>query len=553
MTPSDSAPAAPPVPGPPVREAVARPAALMSVATLSSRIAGLARESLFAALIGAREGADAFNVGFRIPNLLRDLFAEGALSGAFVPVLNRVRAERGDPAAFRLARVVLGTLLAVTGGVAFLGIAFAPALVDLLAPRVALRDLAIACTRVMFPFLPLVAAAAVLMGVLNTHRRFFLPALAPAAFNLVAIAGGTALLLAGVRGDHAVLGWAVFVLVGGLAQAGMQWRPARGVGVRGPPVVDLAFRDPDLRTIVRRMAPVALALAGTQVMLVVTTAVASSRVGWISALAYAFRIIHLPIGLVGVALGTVALAAASRRAGEGDRTGLDDVIRRGLRLNAVLGLAAAAGLLAIADPLVRLLYERREFGPAETAIVAEAVRWYALGVAFYGGTKVAVAAFHARGDTRTPMLCSLGGIAVNLGVALAGVPAIGFAALPLATAAGSAVNYGALRLLAARRHGDRAAPGLGFYGRVALAVAAVYAVARAGADLLLTRQGPLGHGGLLAVGVLSLTVAAAVVHLLALRALRIPEASFWDRRADRRRSVPAGDAPRAGGPPAGAP
>ena len=518
---------------PAVREAVARPAAFMSVATLASRVAGLARESLFAALVGAREAADAFNVGFRIPNLLRDLFAEGALSGAFVPVLGRVRAERGDAAAFRLARVVLGTLLLVTAAVALLGIAFAPALVDLLAPNVRLRDLAIACTRIMFPFLPLIAAAAVLMGVLNTQKRFFLPALAPAFFNLVAIAGGVGLLLAGVPAEQAVLGWAVFVILGGLAQAGVQVPAARAAGLVGPPLADLRFRDPDLRTVVRRMAPVALALAGTQVMIVVTTAVASSHVGWISALAYAFRVIHLPIGLVGVALGTVALAAASRRAGEGDPAGLDDVIRRGLRLNAVLGLAAAAGLLAIAEPLVRLLYERREFGAAETAVVAEAVRWYALGVAFYGGTKVAVAAFHARGDTKTPMLCSLLGIAVNLAVALVGVAAIGFAALPLATAAGSAVNYASLRLLARRRHGDAAAPGASFLLRVLAAVAGVYLVARGGADLLLFRGGPLGDGLALLVGVLLVSGVAALVHLLALKALRIPEASFLDRRQAR--------------------
>ena len=253
----DSDPERPPT----VREEVARPAALMSIATLSSRVAGVVRESLFAALIGARGQADAFNVGFRIPNLLRDLFAEGALSGAFVPTLGKTRAEQGEEAAFRLARTVLGTLLAVTSAVAILGILFAPQLVSLLASsgELEMRELAVKATRIMFPFLPTVAIAAVMMGVLNTHRSYFLPALAPAFFNVVAIAGGLGLLWGGIRGDDAVLGWSAFVVLGGLVQALVQVPALRGTGYRGLPRVDLAFRDPALRTIVRRMGPVALA------------------------------------------------------------------------------------------------------------------------------------------------------------------------------------------------------------------------------------------------------------------------------------------------------
>jgi putative peptidoglycan lipid II flippase len=525
--------AAPAPAGPAVREAVGRPAALMSVATLSSRIAGVARESLFAALIGARANADAFNVGFRIPNLLRDLFAEGALSGAFVPTLGRVRAERGEAAAFAFARRVLGTLVVVTSAVALLGIVFAPALVDLLASggERDVRDLATRLTRIMFPFLPTVAAAAVLMGVLNANRRFFLPALAPAAFNGVAIAGGLVLLALGFSGEEAVTGWAVLVVVGGLVQALVQVPVLRAVGWRGAPTTDLRFRDPDLRLVVRRMAPVALALAGTQLMVVTTTAIASREQGWISALQYAFRVVHLPIGLVGVALGSAALAAASRRAAEGDAAGLDDVVRRGLRWNAFLGLPAAAGLFALAEPAVRLLYERGRFSPEDTARVVEALRAYAVGIVFYAGSKVAVTAFHARGDTRTPMLCSLAGIAANLGFCFGFVGTLGLAALALGTALGSALNYGLLRALSRRRHGTSSGPGGAFVAKTAVATAVLLGASWAASEALLVRGRALGGGWLLPVGLVAVTGACGMLYLVVAKVLTIPEVSFLGRRA----------------------
>jgi putative peptidoglycan lipid II flippase len=518
------------------REAVARPAALVSVATLGSRIAGLARESLFAALFGASHLADAYQVAFRIPNLLRDLFAEGALSSAFVPAYSRIRRERGEAEALSLARRVLGTLLVVTGAVALLGILFAPAVVDVVAAGAdaARRATAVPLTRIMFPFLPLVAIAAVLMGVLNAHGRYLVPAWAPVAFNVVTILGGLGLLALGWSAEAAITGWAVMVVVGGLAQVLVQVPSARAVGLRGPPRPDPAFRDPDLRAVVRRMGPVALALAGTQVMIVVTTAVASREEGWVAALQYAFRLIHLPIGLVGVALGTVALAAASRRAAEGDSIGLDDVLRRGLRLNLLLAVPSAAGLVALAEPLVRLVYERGAFDAATTALVASAVRWYAIGVPMYAGVKVAAAAFHARGNTRAPMTASLAGIAVNLGIAVVGVSMWGFIALPLATALGTAVNYGLLRVLDGRRHGPGAAPGIAVQWRILLLSAVMAAGVYGVASTWLARDGILGHGVLLLVGTLGLSFVAGVLYLLAAHVVKIEEAGGLVRAVGRR-------------------
>ncbi len=517
-----------------VQEAVARPAALVSVATLSSRIAGLAREALFAGLFATGAFADAFVIAFRIPNLLRDLFAEGALSSAFVPTYAKARAERGDAAAFRLARVVLGTLVVVTGAIALLGILVADSVVAVVAMGAsdAGRELTARLTRIMFPFLPLVAAAAVFMGCLNAHGRVFVPALAPAAFNVVAILGGVALHLVGWSAQAAVVGWSVLVLVGGLAQAAVQVPSLRAVGFRGPPRVDLLFRDEGLRTVVRRMGPVAVALAGTQVMILVTTAIASAEDRWPSALNYAFRLIHLPIGLVGVALGVVALAAASRRAAQGDAAGLDDVVRRGLRLNLFLALPAAAGLLGMAEPIVRLVYAHGTFASGDAALVAEAVRWYALGVVFYSGVKVAATAFHARGDTRPPMTASLCGIGTNLAIALLGVHALGwgFASLPVATAAGTAVNYGILRALSRRVHGRACVPDMGFVTRVAALTALTAAASWGAATTLFAPGGPLGRGAGFFLGVPAAIAAVGVLYLLAARALRIDEATVFRRR-----------------------
>ena len=515
----------------PVREDVGRPAALVSIATFSSRIAGLARESLFGALFGLTPAADAFVVAFRIPNLLRDLFAEGALSSAFVPTFAKVREERGDAASFRLARTVVGTLMAVTGALALLGIFAAGPIVDLIAGGAssAVRSLAVPLTRIMFPFLPLVALAATWMGVLNAHKRYLVPAFAPVAFNAVTIAGGASLLALGYSPSDAVVGWAVFVLVGGLAQALVQWPAARAVGLKGLPRVDARFRDPDLRTIVRRMGPSAIALAGTQFMIVATTAIAAGNAGWVSGMNYAFRLIHLPIGLIGVALGTVSLAAAARAAARHDDASVDDVIRRGLRLNLFLALPAAVGLFALAEPVVRLVYEHGAFDVVATERAVEAVRAYGVGIVFYAGIKVAAAAFQARGDMRRPMYASLAGIAVNLVVALFGTRFLGFAALPLATAVGSIVNFGILRVLDRRIHGRGAAMGVGFVVRVVAGASVLGGIALLGSHLVLARGALFGRGLLLVPGLLVVIAVAAAAHFLVTARLRVPEASFAAR------------------------
>lgn len=507
-------------------ESVARPASLVAGATMCSRILGLVREAVFAALFATSRFADAFVFAFRIPNLLRDFFAEGALAAAFVPTFTEVREKEGEARAFALARRVFGTLALATTLIVILGIVFAPLLVSLVAmdAPAELRPLTTRLTRIMFPFLAFVAMAAIAMGILNSYRRYFLPALAPMFFNVVAVIGGGVLLALGHGMDVAVTVWAALVVVGGALQLLVQLPALRKVGLRGAPTVDLRLRDPALRQIVRRMGPVVLSLAATNVMLVITTILASRGDGWASTLNYAFRLVHLPIGLIGVALGTVLLAAGARRSAVQDAAGLDDIVRRGLRLNWFLALPAAVGLFVLATPIVSLLYEWGRFGADSRASVAEALRWYAGGIVFYAGVKAAAPRFLAAGDTRTPMVCSVAGIAVNCIVAFATIDGLGFRGLALAVAVGAATNYLALRLMARRRFGPGSAPSAAFFARVLLACAVLGGLAW-GAEHLLLRHDVFVASRLAAAGAGLLLIAVlGGIYFLCCAALGIDEA-----------------------------
>lgn len=516
----------------PEREAVARPAGLVSLATMMSRITGLLREAVFAALFATSALADAFVFAFRIPNLLRDFFAEGALSSAFVPAFTQVKAEQGDKRAFELARRVFGTLGVVTGLLVILGILFAPVVVSFVAMDAPadLRPLTVEMTRIMFPFLMLVAFASVAMGILNTHRRYFVPALAPLFFNVAAVGGGLVLLALDLPSDDALLVWSGLVLLGGALQFLIQVPLLRRVGLRGRPLLDLRLRDPAFRQIVRRMGPVVIGLAGTNVMLVITTILASRGDGWASSLNYAFRLVHLPIGVVGVAVGTVVLSAGARRLAGKDPEGFDDVVRRGLRLNGFLSVPAAVGLFLLAEPLVSLIFERGRFDAASSRDTADVLRMYALGVAFYAGVKAAAPAFIARGDTRTPMICSLTGIAVNLVVSLALIDSLGARALALAVAAGAAVNYVLLRVWAWRRFGSGSSVRPAFLLRVGIASLVLAGGCFLLERLVLGRDGPVADGTLRGVATLAGVAVLGVSYLLVSAALGVDEVRALRRR-----------------------
>ncbi len=507
-------------------ERLARAAGLISGFTLVSRVLGLVREQVFAALLGAGLYADAFQIAFRIPNLLRDLFAEGALSSAFVPTYARALAGGGRESAHRLASRVLTLLAVVLSGIVVLGIVFADAVVATLAPGFdavpGKEPFTILLTRVMMPFLPLVSFAAVAMGMLNAEERYSAPAIAPAMFNLVAILWGFGLWALGFPPPQVALGWAAGTLLSGAAQFLIQVPPLWRTGWRFRP--DWAPRDPEIGRIVGLMGPAIVGLAAVQFNIFLNSIFASHEPGAVSWLNYAFRILYLPIGLFGVALGTIATSGLARRAAEGDMDGLRATLREALSLLAFLTIPATLGLLVLAEPVVRLLYERGRFTAADTSSTATALGYYGVGLVAYTGVKVLAPAFYALGSARVPLLGTVLAVLTNVTVMTVGFPLISFRAVALGTGLGSLVNAAVLFLVFERRVGGLRGAGLG--GRVARIVLAALVMAGMAGLVAARLEHIVGTQGLLAqatVGLVPVLLGIVAYEGLALL-LGIPEA-----------------------------
>lgn len=419
-----------------------RSAGVVSGLILVSRVLGVVREQLFAALLGAGFHADAFQIGFRIPNLLRDLFAEGALSAAFVPTYAKTRVEGGPDAAHRLASRVFTLLAAVLAGVVLVGLSFAGPLVAFLAPGFdavpGKAELTVFLTRVMLPFLPLVSFAAVAMGMLNAEQRYRTPAFAPAMFNVVAIAWGAGLWVLGLELHQVVLGWAIGVLLGGVAQFLIQVPALRQLGFRFRP--EWAPGDAGMRRIGALMGPATAGLAAVQVNIFVNSIFASHEPGAVSWLSYAFRILYLPIGLFGVAAGTIATTGLAKKAAAGDLDGLRQTLRDALRMLSFLTIPATAGLLVLGAPIVRLLYERGRFTAADTQHTAAALAFYGVGLVAYAAVKVLAPAFYALDRPRVPLLGSVLSVATNLVLNLALYAQLGYRSVAFGTSLGAIVN-----------------------------------------------------------------------------------------------------------------
>jgi putative peptidoglycan lipid II flippase len=504
-----------------------RATGLVSALTLVSRLLGLVREQVFAALLGAGAQTDAFNVAFRIPNLLRDLFAEGALSAAFVPAYAKALHDGGRDEAHRLARRVLTLLCVAMGLIVVLGLALAPQVVALLAPGYALVpgkvELTVFLTRIMMPFLPLVSFAAVAMGMLNAEERFGLPAFSPAMFNVVSILWGIGLWLAGFSAVGVAVGWSIGTLLGGAAQLLVQAPPLRAMGFRFRP--DWAPSDPGLRRIAALMAPATVGLAAVQINIFVNGYFASFEPGAVSWLAFAFRILYLPIGIFGVAAGTVATAGLARQAAAGDLDGLRATLRRALLFLGFLTLPATAGLFVLARPIVRLLYERGAFGPDATEGTAAALVCYAVGLVAYTSVKVLAPAFYALGTPRVPLLASGLAVFTNLAVNLTLHERYGFRAIALGTALGAIANVLLLLGVFEVRQGGLLQGGSArSLVKMAVAAAAMAGALVPAAAWLETTFGSQGLGPQLATGLLPVLLGLLVYGGLSVL-LRSPEAS----------------------------
>jgi putative peptidoglycan lipid II flippase len=499
-------------------------AGVISALTMASRVLGLVREQVFAAFLGAGSYADAFQVAFRIPNLLRDLFAEGALSAAFVPTYTREMKEGGKERAHQLASRLLSVLAVILAVLILLGLLFTRPLVEFLAPGFdsAKMDITITLTRIMLPFLPLVSFAALAMGMLNAQGRFGIPAAAPAMFNVVSIAWAAGLWAMGFGPEQVAIGWAIGTVLGGAAQLMIQVPPLWKEGWRYRP--EWRPGDPGIRAIGRLMAPATVGLAAVEVNILVNTIFASHEDGAVAWLGYAFRILYLPIGIFGVAIGTVATTGLARKAAEGDTEGLRQTLRRGLAAVFFLSLPATVGLMVLRVPIVRLLFERGRFEASDTLHTATALALYSIGLVAYTGVKVLAPAFYSMGTPRVPLLASVSAVVTNLLVVTTMHAELGYRAIALGTALGSLVNATVLVGVFQRRVGGLTTRDLGWSFLKILAAAGLM-----GGAALLALQGTeslVGHRGLLAQLVTGLVPVAVggLVYAVATHLMHVEEA-----------------------------
>ena len=429
------------------QEEIVRAAGVVSAAVLLSRVSGLLRETIMAHLFGAGKVYDAFSLGFRIPNLTRDLFAEGALSSAFVPTFTEYLATKSRREAAELSNLVGTAVILLVGALCVLGTVFSPALVGLLAPGWATADpakfqLAIRLTRIMFPFLLLVALAAQAMGILNACGRFAVPTLASTFFNLGSVVFGVTLgFWMGPRlGIAPITGMAWGVVLGGALQLFWQLPSLRRLGFGFRPRFDWSHSG--LRHIISLMGPAIIGSAAVQVNVVVNTNFASSIVdprtgvdGPVSWLQFAFRFMQLPLGLFGVAIASAMLPSISRSAASGNLEEFRKTVSRPVGMVLLLTVPSSVGLMILGRAMIGLIYQGGKFDAYSAHQTALALSCYAIGLAGYAAVKVLAPAFYALGSARAPMLVSIASIAINFLAAwsLTHYTRLGHAGLALAT------------------------------------------------------------------------------------------------------------------------
>ncbi len=443
-----------------------RAAGVVGLAVIGSRLFGLVREQVFAAMFGAGKLLDVYLAAFQIPNFLRDLFAEGALSTAFTTLFTLAWDRDGEGAAWELASLILTTMVFVIGLTCLVAMAGTPWLVEAtnhgyhaVPGKFALT---VQLTRVLFPFILFVSLAAAVMGVLNARFIFAVPASASTVFNIVSVVAGVGLAYAldptasadwlhPVFDERARFGVGLGVLLGGVAQLGMQLPSLYRLGFRYRWRLNL--KDPRLIQLWNLMWPSVVAGAAVQVNVLVNGNFASEINGGRSWLACAFRLMQFPIGIFGVSLATATLPAVARAFARGDMAAFGRTARDSLRLAWFLALPASAGLAVLASPIIALIYQHGRFSAHDTAQTALALQAYSVGLAGYAAIKVLTPCFLALGLPGTPMRISFIGIGVNLALNLvnARVLGLGHAGLALATSAVALVNFLQLMVALSRR------------------------------------------------------------------------------------------------------
>ncbi|MCU1329354.1 MAG: murein biosynthesis integral rane protein MurJ [Bryobacterales bacterium] len=503
-------------------------AGIVSAAVAFSRITGFARETVLGWLLGAGAIFDAYVLGYRVPNLARDLFAEGALASAFVPAFTRALATGNKEDARELSNITATLLLLIVGSISALGMWFSPVFVEAFASDFhaipGKFELAVRLVRIVFPFLPLVALAAQAQGILYAHHRFGLPAVSSSLFNIGSILFGiTVGYWAGPQlGIQPVEGMAAGIVFGGIAQLLFQLPAVWKLGYAWRPRLNLQHEG--VRQIFRLMGPAIISGAAIQINVLVNTNFAagirdaSGHVmnGPVSWLAYAFRFQQLPLGLFGIPIAAAALPRLSRSAAAGNRDEFRDTLARAVGMSFLATVPAAVGLAILSETMVGLVYEHGRFLPSDTRQTAIALTAYAIGIPGYALVKLLSPAFYALGDSRTPMLVSVGSILFNAVCAFTAVEVLhlGTAGVALSLSLVAILNASALLLLMSRKiaglHGTSMVRN---FAKVALAASAMAVVCLGIVHLTSSRS---------LQALIGIPCSAAVYYLVA-TALRIPE------------------------------
>ncbi|MEI7783262.1 MAG: murein biosynthesis integral membrane protein MurJ [Betaproteobacteria bacterium] len=505
-------------------------ASIVSLLTLASRVTGLARELFMAALFGASAMTDAFNVAFRIPNLLRRLFAEGAFSQAFVPVLAATRAQQGEEATRRLIDKVAALLSLALLLTCVIGVAAAPILVWLMASGLQQSprgfEAAVLMTRWMFPYIGFMSLVALSAGILNTWRRFAVPAATPVLLNLAMIAaawwGAPALQARGIEPIYAMAGG---VMLGGMLQLAVQVPALLRLGLL--PRIDWrwqalrqAWRDAGARRIAGLMLPALLGVSVAQISLLINTQIASHlQSGSVSWLSYADRLMEFPTAMLGVALGVVLMPQLAAARAADDSARYSAMLDWGLRLVLALGLPCAVALLVFSQPLVATLYHYGAFSERDVAMTRHALMGYGAGLLGLVAIKVLAPGFYASQDIRTPVKIAVAVLIITQLLNMLLVPWFAHAGLALAIGLGAMLNALWLLIGLMRRGSFKPLPGWGrFTLQVLLASAALGLYLHAcssGWDWLALRSQPGWRIALMA----AVIAGAALIYLGLLRLL----------------------------------
>lgn len=406
---------------------VTRAAGVVSIAVMVSRLLGLARETAIGYYFPSKTSADPFYLAFRIPNFLRDMFGEGILSKAFITTFLATEAEDGEEAAWNLTNRIFNLAFLILIGIIVLGIILAPVVVDVLARDNFDRnldnvehfgfdskvELAIYLTQLMFPYLLFVSFAAIAMGLLNSKGRFGIPACASTFFNMSSVTVGIGgYYLFPLIEIHPVTGMAIGVIVGGIAQFLIQVPSMYRVGYRYRPL--LSLRDPRVLQVLHLIGPAVLGVAAAQVNLLTNTFFITSDSGWLTWITRAYRVMHLPIGIFGVAISTVALPQLAKLVAAGETENFRNALSYSLRLMLVLTIPAGIGLMVLSEPICRLLYEWGATLEEDTIETAALLFVYAFGLCGFSMLKIVTDGFYAYKDIRAPVIVSICAVVLNI-------------------------------------------------------------------------------------------------------------------------------------------